>query len=83
MLGVPRHARGKGYRGVAERAHRVALLAFTRLQVGHFPLSFTESRTHFAAWAIVSSPLILGLDMADEVCRHKRGAGQGSTFARD
>lgn len=30
------------------------------------PLSFTEARTHFGAWAIVSSPLILGLNLSDK-----------------
>lgn len=29
------------------------------------PLNFTESRGHFAAWAIVSSPLILGFDVSN------------------
>jgi hypothetical protein len=29
------------------------------------PLNFTESRGHFAAWAIVSSPLILGFDVTN------------------
>eukprot|EP00041_Stephanoeca_diplocostata_P026427 m.712695 g.712695 ORF g.712695 m.712695 type:complete len:436 (+) comp22965_c0_seq2:114-1421(+) len=35
------------------------------LEVGNFrgPLNLTESRTHFGAWCIVSSPLILGLDV--------------------
>jgi alpha-galactosidase len=28
-------------------------------------LNFTEARTHFGAWCIVSSPLILGLNMSD------------------
>ena len=31
-----------------------------------YPLTLTEARTHFAAWAIVSSPLILGLDMTNK-----------------
>jgi hypothetical protein len=30
------------------------------------PLAKTESRSHFGAWAIVSSPLILGFDLANE-----------------
>ena len=29
------------------------------------PLSVTEARTHFGAWAIVSSPLVLGFDLRD------------------
>merc|ERR1719272_798453 len=29
-------------------------------------LAASESRTHFGAWAIVSSPLILGLDVTNE-----------------
>jgi hypothetical protein len=29
-------------------------------------LAVTESRTHFGAWCIVSSPLILGLDVTDD-----------------
>jgi hypothetical protein len=30
------------------------------------PLSVTEARTHFGAWAIISSPLILGFALDDE-----------------
>lgn len=35
------------------------------LEVGHLtgPLNFTESRSHFGAWCIVSSPLTLGFDV--------------------
>lgn len=29
------------------------------------PLSFVEARTHFGAWAIVSAPLILGMNLSD------------------
>lgn len=29
-------------------------------------LSFTEARTHFGAWCIVSAPLVLGMDLRDE-----------------
>ena len=29
------------------------------------PLSVVEARTHFGAWAIVSSPLVLGFDLRD------------------
>ena len=40
------------------------------LEVGNFPNSsasyFVESRSHFGAWCITSSPLILGLDVTDE-----------------
>jgi alpha-galactosidase len=38
------------------------------LQVGnlHGPLATTESRTHFGAWCIVSSPLVLGMDLRNE-----------------
>ena len=32
------------------------------LEVGNLPTS-AEDRTHFGAWAIVSSPLILGMDL--------------------
>lgn len=37
------------------------------LQVGRFtsPLAAVESRTHFGAWCIVSSPLILGFDLTN------------------
>jgi len=39
------------------------------LEVGNFAgdaaMAYTESRTHFGAWCIVSSPLILGLDLTD------------------
>jgi alpha-galactosidase len=31
------------------------------------PLNATEARSHFGAWAIVSSPLILSFDLRDEV----------------
>jgi hypothetical protein len=30
-------------------------------------LTPTESQTHFGIWAIISSPLILGFDLTDEV----------------
>lgn len=33
---------------------------------GDRALSFTESRTHFGAWAIVSSPLVLGFDVRND-----------------
>ena len=38
------------------------------LQVGNLqgPLASAEARTHFGAWCIVSSPLILGMDLTDE-----------------
>ncbi|EDQ91557.1 uncharacterized protein MONBRDRAFT_31543 [Monosiga brevicollis MX1] len=35
------------------------------LEVGNLA-SFEEDRTHFGAWAIVSSPLILGFDLQDQ-----------------
>ena len=37
-------------------------------QVGNLegPLAAAESRSHFGAWCIVSSPLILGMDMTNE-----------------
>eukprot|EP00041_Stephanoeca_diplocostata_P010887 m.174394 g.174394 ORF g.174394 m.174394 type:complete len:444 (+) comp18328_c0_seq5:71-1402(+) len=35
------------------------------LQVGNARLSDTEARTHFAAWCITSSPLVLGHDLTD------------------
>ena len=37
------------------------------LEVGNFrsPLNITESRSHFSAWAVTSSPLILGFDVTD------------------
>jgi len=37
------------------------------LEVGNFqgPLNLTESRSHFGAWCVISSPLILGLDVTD------------------
>lgn len=38
---------------------------FFFLQVGHNGLNPTEWRTHYAAWAIVSSPQIIGMDMTD------------------
>jgi alpha-galactosidase len=38
------------------------------LQVGNLrgPLAAVESRTHFGAWCIVSSPLVLGMDLTNE-----------------
>lgn len=35
------------------------------------PLSATEARTHFGAWCIVSSPLVLGFDLRDETQRRR------------
>ena len=35
------------------------------LEVGVAPMSFVESQTHFAMWAITSAPLILGFDLHD------------------
>ena len=29
------------------------------------PLSFTEARTHFGAWSIVSAPLVIGMNFSD------------------
>jgi alpha-galactosidase len=38
------------------------------MEVGNLrgPLAINESRSHFGAWAIVSSPLILGLDITNQ-----------------
>ena len=38
------------------------------LEVGNFPgpNAFNESRSHFGAWAVVSAPLILGLNVTDK-----------------
>ena len=36
------------------------------LEVGVHPMTYVESRTHFAAWCVLSAPLILGFDLADE-----------------
>ena len=38
------------------------------LEVGNFKglLNFTESRSHFGGWCIVSAPLILGMDLTDD-----------------
>ena len=30
------------------------------------PLTVTEARSHFGAWAIVSSPLVLGFNLSDD-----------------
>ena len=38
------------------------------LEVG-VKLTFLESRTHFAMWSIISAPLILGFDLADDRVR--------------
>lgn len=34
------------------------------LEVGNGPLTFEESRTHFAIWALMKSPLLIGTDLA-------------------
>ena len=43
----------------------------TVLEVGNFPnndpaKAFLESRSHFGAWCVVSSPLVLGLDITND-----------------
>jgi hypothetical protein len=35
------------------------------LEVGNLA-TFEEDKTHFAAWAVTSSPLVLGLDLTDK-----------------
>lgn len=35
------------------------------LEVGNAPLNYTQSRTHFGAWCIVSAPLDLSFDITD------------------
>jgi len=35
------------------------------LEVGNGDLTYVESRSHFGAWCIVSSPLILGFDLTN------------------
>jgi hypothetical protein len=32
------------------------------LEVGVQPMSLVESRTHFAAWCVLSAPLVLGFE---------------------
>merc|ERR1711920_407939 len=34
---------------------------------GPLGMNFTESRSHFGLWIVTSSPLILGLDLRDEI----------------
>ena len=36
------------------------------LEVGRVDAPFEWNRAHFAAWCIVSSPLVLGLELTDE-----------------
>ena len=38
----------------------------TNTQSAEPPLSFTEARTHFGAWAITSAPLIIGMNVTDD-----------------
>ena len=39
------------------------------LQVGQVsPNTKEANEAHFAAWAIVSSPLILGMNLSDQAC---------------
>ena len=35
------------------------------LEVGRMPGGLVEDRTHFGAWCVTSSPLILGYDLRD------------------
>jgi alpha-galactosidase len=35
-------------------------------RLGVPPLNFTEARAHFAAWAIVSAPLVIGYDVSNK-----------------
>ena len=35
------------------------------LETGVAPMTYTESQTHFAMWAVTSAPLILGFDLHD------------------
>ena len=35
------------------------------------PLTTTEARTHFAAWSIVSAPLVLGFNFSDTETVHQ------------
>jgi alpha-galactosidase len=41
------------------------MLEVAIMEDGNPVLNFTESRTHFGAWCIVSSPLILGMNLSD------------------
>jgi alpha-galactosidase len=58
------------------------------LEVG-VRLSHLESQTHFAMWAVISSPLILGFDMTDtatvesvwDVIANKAVLGVSQTWA--
>ena len=36
------------------------------VDVGASPMSLLEGRTHFAAWCVLSSPLVLGFDLTNE-----------------
>jgi alpha-galactosidase len=38
----------------------------TNTQSAEPPLSFTEARAHFGAWAITSSPLVIGMNVTDD-----------------
>ena len=40
-------------------------VGITNTQSAEPPLSFVEARTHFGAWCIVSSPLIIGMNLSD------------------
>jgi len=40
------------------------------LEVGRMP-TFNEDRTHFGAWVITSSPLVLGHDITDDAVNEK------------
>jgi alpha-galactosidase len=40
-------------------------VGITNTQSAEPPLSFVEARTHFGAWAIVSAPLIIGMNLSD------------------
>ena len=51
--------------------HMGARLCSSAVQVGNKPLSHVEQRAHFALWAVMKSPLLIGTDLrtaSPEVC---------------
>ena len=55
-------------KAVHDFVHR---LRFCGAQVGNQPLSLPEQRAHFALWALMKSPLLIGTDLvkaSQQVC---------------
>lgn len=63
---VPFLANSLSYRGCWAYGDMLEVGVSPGLHKGEVALTFPEARAHFGAWAIVSSPLVLGLDVRDD-----------------